>query len=196
MQAQAKGFCGGMYRELWELRKRCCYLHISLLIPEVNGILSLVLWLLHQDQDDPSCCCLITLCFIQGIIVTGFTFCVFFSFSPCRLLVAWTAGQMMDSTWLWGCSMGSSAYGTKMARRKWRLSGQGAPSPPYGPSAGTLPGDLIALLLGQILLWRRAFSAGWVLSLFLRSPCIQSLFTPFDWSVVEPVPFERKFLRA
>lgn len=135
--------------------------------------------------------------FQQHIILTGFIFCVFLSLSLCPLLVEWTAGQMMVSTWLWGCSMGSSAYGIKMARRKWRSSGPGAPSPPYGPSAGALQGNLIAvLLLGQILLRKRAFSTGWVLSVFLRSPSIQNLLIPFDWSVLEPIPFEWNVLRA
>lgn len=76
-----------------------------------------------------------------------FTFCVFLSLSLCPLLVVWTAGQMMVNTWLWGCSMESSAYGTKMARKKWRSSGLGAPYPRYGPSAGTLQGALTAILI-------------------------------------------------
>lgn len=197
MGAQAKDCHGGMYSKLWELRKRSYCLHISLLILKINGVWSLVLWFLHEDQDELCFCCCIRLYFNQGIILINVLFCVFLSFFPCPLVVVWTAGQMMVSTWLLGCSMGSSAYGIKTARRKWRSSGRGAPSPPYGPSVGTLQGDLIALsLLGQVLLRKRDFSAGWVLSLFLRSPSIQNLLTPFDWSVLEPIPFEWNFLRA
>lgn len=116
-----------------------------------------------------------------------FTFCVFLSLSLCPLLVVWAAGQMMVSTWLWGCSMESSAFGTKMARKKWRSSGLGAPSPRYGPSAGTLQGAFTAILfLGHTV----SFSPCKV------SPCIQRLLSPLDWYVLEPLPFEWNFLRA
>lgn len=198
VQVQAQGCCGGRCRELRGLRKRCYCLHIYLLIPEINGILSLVLWFSHQDPDEPSHCCLIRRYNQARHHVHGFTFCVFLSPSPCPLLGVWTAGQMTVSTWLWGCSMVSSAYGTKTARRKWRLSGQGAPSLPYGPSAGTLQGALTAVLL----LGKHCYGKGlpclasWVLSLPLRSSRMPRLLTPLDWFVLEPIPLEWNFLRA
>lgn len=183
MGVQAKSCHGGNCRKLWELRKQCYCLHISLLILKINGVWSLVPWFLHQNQDEPCCCCLLRLYFNQGIILISFIFCVFLSVFPCPSLVVWTAGQMMVSTWLSGCSMGSSAYGIKMARRKWRSSGQGALSPPYGPSVGTLQGDLIAiLLLEQILLRKRAFLPR-LGSLFFLKVSIHSKPSHYIWPI-------------